>query len=151
MTSQPFAAQGLRRESMWPMPLTPLTAAVRTLKVPNVSSSSRDLALAAWCIMRAAFLVARMKHQAARAKSRLEELTFGTFNVRTAAVKGVNGIGHIDSLLRPCAAKGCDVLGLPETKRDGTSQIVATGYRATSAGIAAGSKGGKGNMELDWR
>ena len=44
---------------------------------------------------------ARMKHQAARARSRLEELTFGTFYVRTAAVRGVNGIGHIDSLLRP--------------------------------------------------
>ena len=43
---------------MWPMPLTPLTAAVRTLKVPNVSSSSRDLALAAWCFMRTAFLIA---------------------------------------------------------------------------------------------
>ena len=64
---------------------------------------------------------ARMKHQAARERSRLEELTFGTFNIHTAAVKGVNGIGHIDSLLRPCAAKGCDVIGLQETKRDGTS------------------------------
>ena len=54
---------------------------------------------------------ARNKHQAAMARSRLEEFTFGTFNVRTAAVKGVNSIGHIDSLLRPCAAKGCDVIG----------------------------------------
>ena len=38
MTSQPFAAQSLSRVSMCPIPLTPLTAAVRTLKVPNVSS-----------------------------------------------------------------------------------------------------------------
>ena len=38
---------------------------------------------------------ARKKHKAARARSRLEELTFGTFNVRTAAVNGVNGSGHI--------------------------------------------------------
>ena len=37
---------------------------------------------------------ARKKHKATRARSRLEELTFGTFNVRTAAVNGVNGIGH---------------------------------------------------------
>ena len=43
---------------------------------------------------------ARMKHKAARARSRLEELMFGTFNVRTAAVNGVNGIGHIDTPLR---------------------------------------------------
>ena len=49
----PFAAQGLTRVSMWPIPLTPLTAAVRTLNVPNASSSSRDLALAALCFMQA--------------------------------------------------------------------------------------------------
>ena len=67
---------------------------------------------------------ARKKHKATRARSRLEELTFGTFNVRTAAVNGVNGIGHIDTLLRTCAAKGCDVIGLQET-----SAISATGYR----------------------
>ena len=47
MTSQPFAAQVLNRVSMYPIPLTPLTAAVRTLNVRNVSSSSRDLALVA--------------------------------------------------------------------------------------------------------
>ena len=35
------------------------SAAVRTLNVPNVSSSRRDLALAALCFMRAAFLFAR--------------------------------------------------------------------------------------------
>ena len=61
------------------------------------------------------------KHKPARARSRLEEVTFGTFNVRTAAVNGVNGIGHIDTLLRTCAAKGCDVIRLQETKRDGSS------------------------------
>ena len=51
MTSQPFAAQVLSRVSMWPIPLTPLTAAVRTLNVPSVSSSSRDLALVALCFL----------------------------------------------------------------------------------------------------
>ena len=44
---------------MCPIPLTPLTAAVRTLNVPNVSSSSRDLALAAPCFLRAIFLSGR--------------------------------------------------------------------------------------------
>ena len=52
MTSQPMAAQLLSRVSMWPIPLT---AAVRTLNVPNVSLSSRDLALAALCLLRADF------------------------------------------------------------------------------------------------
>ena len=54
----------------------------------------------------------RMKPKVTRARSRLEELTLDTFNVRTAAINGVNGIGHIDTLLRPCAAKGCGVIGL---------------------------------------
>ena len=35
---------------------------------------------------------------------------------------------RIDTLLRPCGANGCDVIGLQETKRDGTSEIVTFGY-----------------------
>ena len=54
---------------MWPMPLTPLKAAVHTLKVLNVSSSSRLLALAAWCFMRAAFLNARFFRRFFRASA----------------------------------------------------------------------------------
>ena len=91
---------------------------------------------------------ARKKHKAARAKSRLEELTFGMFNVCTAAVDGVNGIGHIDTLLRTCAAKGCDVIGLQETKRDGTSENSASGYRAFFSGDCTMVKGSTG---WDWR
>ena len=87
---------------------------------------------------------ARKKHKAARARSRLEELTFGTFNVRTGAVNGVNGIGHIDTLLRTCAAKGCDVIGLQETKRDGTSEISVSGYRVFFSGDCTMVKGRKG-------
>ena len=86
---------------------------------------------------------ARKKNKTARAKSRLEELTFGTFNVRTAAVNGVNGIGHIDTLLRTCAAKGCDVIGWQVTKRDGTSEISASGYRVFFSGNCS--------MGLNWR
>ena len=48
----------------------------------------------------------RMKHKAARARSRMYELTFGTFNFGTAAVNGVQGIDHINTLLSPFAAKG---------------------------------------------
>ena len=66
ITSQPFAAQGLSRMSMWPIPLIPLTAAVRTL---NVSSSSQDLALTALCFMRAAFLSARFSRRFFRANA----------------------------------------------------------------------------------
>ena len=93
---------------------------------------------------RAARKAARMKHKAARAKRRMQELTFGTFNVRTAAFKGVNDIGHIDLLLGICAANGFDVIGQQETKRDGISDIVATGYRVYFSGDCSGVKGRKG-------
>ena len=93
---------------------------------------------------------ARKKHKAASARSRLKELTFDTFNVRTAAVNGVNGIGHIDTLLRTCAAKGCDVIGLQESKRDGTSQISASGHRVFFSGdcIMVKSRKGQHGMGL---
>ena len=69
MTSQPFAAQVLSRVSMWPIPLTLLTTAVRTLNVPNVSSSSRDLALVALCFLRVGFLSARFPRRFFRANT----------------------------------------------------------------------------------
>ena len=93
---------------------------------------------------RAVRKAARMKHKAARARSRLTELTFGAFNVRTAAVSGVNGIGPIDTLMKPCAAKSCDAIGLQEIKRHGTSEIVTSGYRVYSSGHYSGDKGRKG-------
>ena len=82
--------------------------------------------------------------QGLRARSRLEELTFGRFNVCTAAVSGVNGIGHIDTLARTCAAKGCDVIGLQETKRGGTSEMSASGYPVFFSGDCSMVKGRKG-------
>ena len=85
---------------------------------------------------------ARMKHQAARARSRMQEPTFGTFNVRTSAFKGVNG--HIGVLLRISTANGCDAIGLQETKRPGISEIVAAGYRVCFSGDCSGVKWRKG-------
>ena len=79
MTSQPFAAQVLSRVSMWPIPLTSLTAAARTLNVPNVSSSSRDLALAALCFLRADFLSARFPRRFFRANTLRFSLSYGYF------------------------------------------------------------------------
>ena len=67
--------------------------------------------------------IVHVKHKATRTRSRLEELTFGTFNVRTAAVTGVNGIGHIDTLL---------------------TEIVSSGYRVFFSGDCSGVKGRKG-------
>ena len=93
--------------------------------------------------MRAERKSARKKYKAARVRSQLEELTFGTFNVRTAVVNGANGIDHIDTLLRPCAARGYDVIGLQEVERNGTSDIVASGYRVFFSGDCSGVRGRK--------
>ena len=54
---------------MQPIPSASLTAAVRTLNVPNVSSSSRDLALVTLCFVRVAFLSARSPRRFFRAKA----------------------------------------------------------------------------------
>ena len=91
---------------------------------------------------------ARKKHKAARAWSRLEGLTFGVFDVCTATVNGVNGIGHIDTLLRTCFAKDCDVIGLQETKRDRTSEISASGYRIFFSGNCCMVTGRKGQHRV---
>ena len=69
---------------------------------------------------------------------------------RGKAINGVNDIAHIDTLLRTCAAKGCDVIGLLDTKRDGTSEISASGYRVFLSGDCS-IRAGKGSMGLDCR
>lgn len=40
------------------------------------------------------------KHQISRLRSRMKEIIFSTFDIRTASIKGDNSIGHIDCLLR---------------------------------------------------
>ena len=54
---------------MCPIPLLPLTATVRTLNVPNVSSSSRDLVLVALCFVRTDFLSTRFLRRFFRANA----------------------------------------------------------------------------------
>ena len=93
----------------------------------------------------------RKKHKAARAGSRLEEVTIGTFNVRTAPVNSVNGIRQIESSLRTCVAKGCDVIGLQETKRDEPPKIRHLDTASFLAVIATWLKAVKSSMGLDWR
>ena len=109
-------------------------------KHPELSKKRRVFARKKRRGKRAERKSARKKHKAVRARSQLEELTFGTFN----GINGVNGISHIDTLLRTCAAKGCDVIGLQETKRDGTSEISASGYRVFFSGDCIMVKSRKG-------
>ena len=92
----------------------------------------------------------RKKHKATRARSRLDELTFETFNVHTAAVNGANGIGHIDTLLRSCAMLR-KVMTLLDCRRPKGTELQKSWRLVTaffSAVIAAESKEEKGNMGL---
>ena len=50
---------------------------------------------------------AHMKDKFTRARSRMDELTFSTFNIRTAAAIIVNSTGFTDNLPRICVATGC--------------------------------------------
>ena len=75
--------------------------------------------------------------------------SLGTFNVRTAAVNVVNGIGHIDTLLRTCGEKARDVTGLQETQRVGTSEIVASGYHVFYSDDCSRVKSRKGQHGIN--
>ena len=90
--------------------------------------------------------VAFMKHKAVRIKSRLDELTLGMFNVRTAAVNGVSGIGHIDTMQ--------EVVTLSDCRRPNGTELPKSSHLDTasiSMVVAAGSKRRKGNVGLDCR
>ena len=91
-----------------------------------------------------------MKYNAVSARSQLDELTFVTFNVRMAAFNGVKCIDHIDrQSLSPCDASGYDAaIGLQETKRDKTSDIVPSRCRVYFSGDCSGVKGRKGRHEV---
>ena len=59
----------------------------------------------------------------------------GTFNVRTLAFNGKNGIGHSEVILRVCQELGCDVIGPEETRRDGQSTFTAAGCTICCSGV----------------
>lgn len=92
-----------------------------------------------------------MNHQVARARCRLEELTFGTFYGRALAVKCANGMGRVESLLVHCAAKGRGAIGLEETKLDGTFENVVAGYRVLQRRLQRGPRAVRAIRVLDWR
>ena len=95
---------------------------------------------------------AHMKHKAARARSRLGELASGTFNVRTAAVNGVNGVGYIDRLLNSMLLGLVMFLNCREPNGTGNSKASHLNTVSISAVIAAGSKVRKSNMRwTGWR
>ena len=69
----------------------------------------------------------------------------GTYNVRTLAFKGTNGIGHAEVILKTCEDAGCDILGLQEVRRNGQSAFTAAGYVVFCSGADGGKHEKKGD------
>ena len=46
-------------------------------------------------------------------------MAVATYDVRTLAVKGKNGYGHVKGVLANARQLGCDFIGLQETRRSG--------------------------------
>ena len=71
-------------------------------------------------------------------KTRLGELIVGTFNVRTLAFYGKNGLGRAEEILEVCRQKCCDTVGLQETRRDSQNGFTAAGYTVYCTGSGGG-------------
>ena len=61
-------------------------------------------------------------------------MAVATYNVRTQAVKGKNGYGHDERVLAKGWQLDCDVIGLQETRRSGSTTLRAAGYRVLCSG-----------------
>ena len=57
-----------------------------------------------------------------------KEVVVATWNVRTLAVKGKNGLGHAETLLLRAQKSRCDIIGLQEMRRGGQGSFEAAGY-----------------------
>ena len=68
-----------------------------------------------------------------------------TYNVRTLAFKGMNGIGHAEVILNTCEDAGCNIIGLQEMRRNGQSAFTAVGYVVVCSGADGGKHENKGN------
>ena len=70
----------------------------------------------------------------------------GTYNVRTLAFKGTNGIGHDAVILKTSEDAGCDVMGSQEVRRNNRqSAFTAAGYVVFISGADGGRHEKKGN------
>ena len=69
----------------------------------------------------------------------------GTYNVRTLAFKGTNGICHAEVILKTCEDASCDIIGLQEVRCNGQSAFTAAGYVVSCSGADGGKHEKKGN------
>ena len=82
---------------------------------------------------------ARKLRSGVGARFRATELLVGTFDDRTFAFNGTNGIDYSEAILKVCQELGCDVVSLQETRCDRHSIFTVAGYTVFFSG-ADGSK-----------
>ena len=70
---------------------------------------------------------ARKLRSDTRARFRCSQLVVGTFNVRTRACNGKNGIGHSEVIFKACQELGCHIAGLQETMQNAHSGCTTAG------------------------
>ena len=73
--------------------------------------------------------ISRSLRRAARFKTRLGELVVGIFNFRAPAFNGKNGLAHAEEILDVCRQKGCDIVGLLETRQGRPKRVYSNGIR----------------------
>ena len=72
-----------------------------------------------------------------------KEVVVATWNVRTLAMKGTNGLGHAETLLLRGQKSRCDI-GLQEVRRGGQGSFKAAGYTVYFSGSEKGGNDGVG-------
>ena len=85
----------------------------------------------------------RQSKMSNRARARGREIAVATYNVRTMAVNGTDGVGRALDILSVYDRLGCDVIGLEETRRSGHSAFSQAGYLVYCSGECGGENGGK--------
>lgn len=70
-----------------------------------------------------------------RVKKENKEVVMATWDVRTLAVKGKNGMGHAETLLLRAQTLGCDIIGLPEVRRGEQGSFKTAGCTVNFSGL----------------
>ena len=77
-------------------------------------------------------------------RAKKEVVVETTWNVRTLAVKGKNGLGHAKTLLLRAQKSRCDIIGLKEVRRGGQGSFEASSYTIYFSGSEKGGNHGVG-------
>ena len=77
-------------------------------------------------------------------------MAVATYDVRTLAVKGKNGYGHVKGVLANARQLGCDFIGLQETRRSGKTEFLLQGTGSSALGKKK-RKASKDCTELGWQ